>query len=231
VSPHLQAKLLHVLQDGSYTRLGGTKSIRVDARIIAATNINIREAIAAGKFREDLYFRLNVISIDLPALRDRRQDIPELCSHFIAKYRERYNSDVRQLPAELSECFLQYDWPGNIRQLENFIKRFLVLPDHHSLLAEFVTPAAIAVDLPPVVPKALSLMEIGAKAASSAEEALVRRVLKETRGNRKQAAKRMNVSYKALLNKLKRWGPPAVASELILQSSPDSKAPMRPQML
>jgi two-component system, NtrC family, response regulator AtoC len=206
MSPHLQAKLLHVLQDGTYSRLGGTKSIRVDARIIAATNIKISDAIAAGKFREDLYFRLNVISIELPALRDRREDIPVLCSHFIAKYRERYKSEVRELPAELLECFLRYDWPGNIRQLENFIKRFLVLPDHHSLMAEFVTTPAAAKDVLSAVPaQPLSLLDIGTRAASRAEEALVRRVLEETRGNRKQAAKRMNICYKALLNKLKRW--------------------------
>jgi two-component system response regulator AtoC len=232
ISPCLQAKLLHALQDGTYSRLGGTKSIRVDTRIIAATNINMGEAIAAGKFREDLYFRLNVISMDLPALRDRREDIPLLCSHFIAKHRERYKSNVRELPAALSECFLRYDWPGNIRQLENFIKRFLVLPDHHSLLAEFMTPEAISVDVPPHVPsKPLSLIDIGAMAASSAEEELVRRVLQETHGNRKQAAKRMNICYKALLNKLKRWESRAVPAKLTFRPNAVSSAPMKPQML
>src|SRR5437773_416358 len=92
MSPLLQAKLLHVLQDGTFSRLGGRKTIRVDSRIIAATNINIEEAVAKGQFREDLYFRLNVIRVDLPPLRDRREDIPALCGYFIAKYRERYNS-------------------------------------------------------------------------------------------------------------------------------------------
>jgi transcriptional regulator with PAS, ATPase and Fis domain len=215
MSPHLQAKLLHVLQDGKYSRLGGTKAAHTNARIIAATNINIRQAIAAGKFREDLYFRLNVVSIDLPALRDRREDIPSLCDYFIKKYRTQYNSKAERLPAELLSCFLEYDWPGNIRQLENFIKRFLVLPEHHFLLAEFdkqefaattaVTPKPAA-NAPP-----MSLLEVGAKAAERAEEALVRRILEETHGNRKQAAKRMNICYKALLNKLKRWAPAANA--------------------
>jgi two-component system response regulator AtoC len=133
MSPLLQAKLLHVLQDGSLSRLGGIKTIRVDARIVAATNINIEEAVRKGQFREDLYFRLNVIRIDLPPLRERPEDIPALCEYFIAKFRERYKSDVRELPPELLNAFLAYDWPGNVRQLENSIRRFLVLPYHHAL--------------------------------------------------------------------------------------------------
>ncbi len=215
MSPHLQAKLLHVLQDGTFMRLGGRKTIKVDARIIASTNIKIEEAIASGKFREDLYFRLNVISIDLPPLRERREDIPGLCSHFIQKYRTRYNSEVHELPAQLLESFVQYDWPGNVRQLENFIKRFLVLPDQHSLLTEFDRPAP-SIETPDVVVTKdhASLLAVGAKAADEAEQELVRRVLEETRGNRKQAARRMNVCYKSLLNKLKRWNTPVTESDL-----------------
>ena len=209
MSPHLQAKLLHVLQDGSYTRLGGTKPVRIDARIIASTNIDIGKAIANGAFRKDLYFRLNVVSIDLPSLRERREDIAPLCDYFITKYRNQYNSQAQGLPAELLNCFIRYEWPGNIRQLENFIKRFLVLPDHHFLLAEFAESTGVPMDVKPAVSaKPLSLIEVGAKAAASAEEALVRRVLEETHGNRKQAARRMNICYKALLNKLKRWEQP-----------------------
>jgi two-component system response regulator AtoC len=207
MSPLLQAKLLHVLQDGSFSRLGGRKPIRVDARIIAATNINIEEAVKKGEFREDLYFRLNVIRIDLPPLRERREDIPALCNYFISKFRERYKRDVRELPAELLNAFVGYPWPGNIRQLENCIKRFLVLPDHHALLAELNshTVSAEPVDSVVVVDQPMSLLDVGTTAAERAEQQLVRHVLEETRGNRKLAARKMNVSYKALLNKLKRW--------------------------
>src|SRR5579883_894076 len=127
MSPLLQAKLLHVLQDGTFFRLGGRKTVQVDARIIAATNIDIEKAVSEGKFREDLYFRLNVIRIDLPPLRARTEDIPELCRFFIEKYREQYNSSVRELPPDLLDRFVHYGWPGNIRQLENCIRRFLVL--------------------------------------------------------------------------------------------------------
>ena len=208
MSPHLQSKLLHVLQDGVFTRLGGTKSVRVDARIIATTNVKMAEAIAEGKFREDLYFRLNVITLDVPPLRERREDIPALCDHFMAKYRDRYRSD-RDIPAELLNHFTQHDWPGNIRQLENCIKQFLVLPDHHSLLAEldsYKRPLdAVEQSDTSVAPQSFSLLDVGAAAGDRAERDLVRRVLEETKGNRKQAARRMNICYKALLNKMKRW--------------------------
>ncbi|PYS28351.1 MAG: sigma-54-dependent Fis family transcriptional regulator [Acidobacteria bacterium] len=208
MSPLLQAKLLHVLQDGTFSRLGGRKTTRVDARVIAATNINIEEAVAKGKFREDLYFRLNVIRVDLPPLRERREDIPELCNHFIEKYREQYKSQSRELPAELMSRFVQYQWPGNIRELENFIKRFLVLPNHESFLTDFNVSGIAAVEEKVVVatPPGASLLAVSAAAADRAERELVRRVLGETRGNRKQAALKMNICYKALLNKLKRWG-------------------------
>jgi two-component system response regulator AtoC len=204
MSPLLQAKLLHVLQDGTFSRLGGRKTIRVDARIIAATNINIEEAVAKGKFRQDLYFRLNVIRVDLPPLRERREDIPALCNYFVRKH-ERYNSQSRELPSDLMRRFVQHDWPGNVRELENFIKRFLVLPEHDSLLTEFNTPA-VAVEANNIVAlPGSSLLDVSAAAADRAERELVRRVLEETRGNRKQAALKMNICYKALLNKLKRW--------------------------
>ncbi|HYR85880.1 MAG TPA: sigma-54 dependent transcriptional regulator [Terriglobia bacterium] len=212
MSPLLQAKLLHVLQDGTFSRLGGRKTLRVDTRIIAATNINIEEAVAKGKFREDLYFRLNVIRVDLPPLRERREDIPELCNYFLEKYHEQYKSQSRELPPELMRRFVQYHWPGNIRELENFIKRFLVLPSHDSLSTEFNVPAGAAAVEKIVVPaESTSLLHVAAAAAERAERELVSRVLEETRGNRKQAALKMNICYKALLNKLKRWSETAEA--------------------
>jgi transcriptional regulator with PAS, ATPase and Fis domain len=177
----------------------------VDARIIAATNINIEKAVAEGKFREDLYFRLNVIRVDLPPLRERREDIPALCNHFVKMYRERYKSEVRELPADLMTRFVNHDWPGNVREVENCIKRFLVLPNHHSLLAGMDRPVDVAVTNPPAETGPAGLLDIASAAADRAQRELVGRVLQETHGNRKQAAKRMNICYKALLNKLKRW--------------------------
>jgi two-component system response regulator AtoC len=208
MTPHLQAKLLHVLQDSEYTRLGAKRTIRVDARVLASTNINLEEHVASAKFREDLYFRLNVIRIDIPPLRERREDIPVLCNYFLCRYRDRYKSSVEEITPSLMDSFLRYEWPGNVRQLENAIKRYLILPDMNGNLSE-LNDQATSSSTAPVVAKPkednMSLKDVGSRAAEQAEKELVLRVLEETSWNRKQAARRLNICYKALLNKLKRW--------------------------
>jgi two-component system, NtrC family, response regulator AtoC len=206
MTPHLQAKLLHVLQDSEYSRLGGKKTVRVDARVLASTNVNLEETVANGKFREDLYFRLNVIRVDIPPLRERREDIPILCNYFLCKYRDRYKSTVEEILPSLMDSFLRYDWPGNVRQLENAIKRYLILPDMNMNLSELKEQSGNATTVP-VKPKEdnMSLKDVATRAAEHAEKELVLRVLEETSWNRKQAARRLNICYKALLNKLKRW--------------------------
>src|SRR5215470_3329059 len=209
MTPHLQAKLLHVLQDSEYMRLGGKRTVRVDARVLASTNINLEENVANGKFREDLYFRLNVIRVDIPPLRDRREDIPVLCNYFLSRYRDRYKSTVDEISPVLMDSFLRYDWPGNVRQLENAVKRYLILPDMNMNLSELKeqSQSGTAAVATPIKPKedSMSLKDVGTRAAESAEKELVLRVLEETSWNRKQAARRLNICYKALLNKLKRW--------------------------
>jgi len=208
MTPHLQAKLLHVLQDSEYTRLGAKRTIRVDARVLASTNINLEENVASGKFREDLYFRLNVIRIDIPPLRERREDIPVLCNYFLCRYRERYKSSVEEITPSLMDSFLRYDWPGNVRQLENAVKRYLILPDMNVNLSELKDQTSSSATAPVAAkPKEdnMSLKDVGTRAAEQAERELVLRVLEETSWNRKQAARRLNICYKALLNKLKRW--------------------------
>src|SRR6266436_8960645 len=122
MSPALQAKLLHVLQDGEFSRLGGNKQLRVDARVIASTNRRLEEAVARGEFRDDLYFRLNVIRIKVPPLRERKQELPILSNHFARKHRDQYGSRVQHIPPEVLQKFMDYDWPGNVRELENVIK-------------------------------------------------------------------------------------------------------------
>ncbi|HYR88863.1 MAG TPA: sigma-54 dependent transcriptional regulator [Terriglobia bacterium] len=202
MSSHLQAKLLHVLQDAEFSRLGGKKPVRVNVRVLAATNKKLKEAVLKGEFRNDLYFRLNVIKFEVPPLRERREDIPLLCTHFVEKYRERYQSPVQQFPKEMIEAFLRYDWPGNVRQLENVVKRYLILPD-----------ADIASELKggnqeqatPVHTGNVSLKEVAGHAAEMAEKEVVLRVLEETGWNRKESARRLKISYKALRNKLKKW--------------------------
>jgi two-component system, NtrC family, response regulator AtoC len=137
----LQAKLLQALQDGEFSRLGGKADVHVDVRVITATNCDLEAAVAGGKFREDLYFRLNVVTIMIPPLRDRREEIPMLTDHFIKKYSVQYNKPFQGISSELSRMFLEYEWPGNVRQVENLIKRMVVLGSEAPIINELRQPA------------------------------------------------------------------------------------------
>ena len=141
MSPPLQAKLLQVLQDGEFSRLGGKHDVQVDVRVITATNRDLETAVAEGNFREDLYFRLNVVTITTPPLRDRREEIPVLTDHFLKKYSVQYNKPTSGVSAELARQFMDYEWPGNVRQLENMIKRMVVLGSESSIIQELQQPS------------------------------------------------------------------------------------------
>jgi two-component system response regulator AtoC len=136
MKPALQAKLLHVLQDAEFTKLGSNKRIQVDVRIVAATNRDLEKMMLAGEFREDLYYRLKVIELTVPALSERRDEVPTLTDFFVARYSRKYNRPARPISEELRQLFLQYDWPGNIRELENMIKRVVILQDEHLVVRE-----------------------------------------------------------------------------------------------
>jgi len=220
MSPHLQAKLLHVLQDGEFSRLGGNRHFRADARVLASTNRKLEEAVATGQFRDDLYFRLNVIRIKIPPLRERKQEIEFLSNCFVRKYREKFGSDVQELPPEFLRTLVQYDWPGNVRQLENAIKRYLIMPELGLETEQFglrtepkasSTPLESVAAVSPALSKTSSaaefssLKEVGDVAAERAQREVVLRMLEETNWNRKLAARRLNICYKALLNKIKKW--------------------------
>jgi two-component system, NtrC family, response regulator AtoC len=140
----LQAKLLQVLQDGEFSRLGGKHDVRVDVRLIAATNRNVEQAVAEGLFREDLFFRLNVVAITLPPLRERREDIPLLADYFLKKYSVQYNKPYAELSPDVTELFSQHDWPGNIRELENLIKRATVLGANATIRKELAQAASLS---------------------------------------------------------------------------------------
>ncbi|MEB2345969.1 MAG: sigma-54 dependent transcriptional regulator [Deltaproteobacteria bacterium] len=218
--PALQAKLLQVLQDGEFSRLGGESDVRVDTRVIAATNRNLESAVADGSFREDLFYRLNVVTVQLPALRDRRDAIPLLTEHFLAMYNQQYGKDLKQLRPRTVEMFHGYHWPGNVRELENMVKRMVVLGTDATVLEEIThrmasaTPenggegpldlGALGVDLDDA--KSLDLKAIAKRAAQMAEKRVIERVLDQTRWNRKEAAERLQISYKALLYKMKENG-------------------------
>jgi two-component system response regulator AtoC len=205
MSPLLQAKLLHVLQDGEYTRLGGTRTLTSEARVLAATNKQLHTLVTKGNFREDLYFRLNVITIEVPSLRERPEDILALCERFVEKYAAKYKSPVKKLPQELLAAFMRHSWPGNVRQLENVVRRFLILPDLQEALAELEDAKAPLTQSKPDASASTSLKQLAGDAADKAAKELVFNTLNEVNWNRKEAARRLNICYKSLLNKLHRW--------------------------
>ena len=156
LKPALQAKLLHVLQDAEFTKLGSNKRINVDVRVVAATNRDLEKMMLSGDFREDLYYRLKVIELTVPALRERRDEVPTLTDFFVARYSRKYNRPLRPISEPLRQMFLQYDWPGNIRELENMIKRVVILQDEHLVVREIERnmqrPAVVAVGAPSHAP-------------------------------------------------------------------------------
>jgi two-component system response regulator AtoC len=221
MAPGLQAKLLQVLQDGEFSRLGGESDVKVDTRIIAATNRNLEEAVRSGEFREDLYYRLNVVMVPLPPLRDRIDAVPLLTEHFISMYGEQYGKEVRPLSPETMNVMMAYSWPGNVRELENMIKRMVVLGSEQTVLKEIQRQdSAVAVARAPEEPsldlgslgadmsgsEGFDLKAISKRAARVAEKKVIERVLAQTRWNRKEAAQRLQISYKALLYKMKENG-------------------------
>jgi len=208
--PALQAKLLHVLQDGEFSRVGGRHNIRVDVRVICATNRDLAREVAANRFREDLFYRLNVINIFVPPLRERREEIPALVGYFVHRYSRLFNFPEREVTPEILHAFMQYSWPGNIRELENFIKRMIVLQDFTLPRTLTTTPsvtasAAVAAE-PFAATKGLSLKEISRRAVLEAEREVIGRALEQCRWNRVKTAKMLKISYRALLYKIKDMG-------------------------
>ena len=201
MTPHLQAKLLHVLQDGEFSRLGSKRSMKVDVRILAATNRNLNKALAEGEFRSDLYFRLNVIQLQIPPLRQRREDIPLLANHFLKKYRECYASPRHTFPKGLIEEFIEHEWPGNVRELENVVKRYLILGDIDLPFTRDTAENGLTASA-----NVFHLRTLGMRAADQAEREIALRVLDQTGWNQKECAKRLHISYKAFRNRFKRWG-------------------------
>jgi two-component system response regulator AtoC len=201
----LQVKLLRVLQESVVRPLGGNKDLQVDVRVVAASVRELAREVAAGRFREDLFYRLNVLQIVVPPLRERVEDISLLIDHFIAKNNERLGTRIRGIDPRTKKILLDYGWPGNVRELENLIERAVVLAEHDMLLPE---------DLPDrlqqpadELAQVLSSGELSIKKASRAIEAtLIRKALEKTRGNRTAAARLLEISHRALLYKIKDYG-------------------------
>jgi two-component system response regulator AtoC len=197
---------MHVLQDGQFSRVGGRSTIKVDVRVLAATNQDLEGAVATGQFREDLFYRLNVIQIAVPPLRERPEEIPLLADYFLQRYSTLFGRDRITLPAETEQRLLRHRFPGNVRELENVIKRIVVLGDPDLRKSSLpATPSRAAHDkiAAPAWAGPRSLKDISRSAAHVAEREAIREVLEQTQWNRFQAAKLLGVSYRALLYKIK----------------------------
>jgi len=208
MSPHLQAKLLHVLQDGQYSRLGARAVVNVDVRVVAATNMDVKEAMRSGRFREDLYYRLNVLSIHIPPLRERTTEIPLLFRHFLVKYSEKYQKFAPEPSKHLMEAALRYPWPGNLRELENFVKRYVILEDDEGSFRELLemTGQQRAVPREEVAPpKEQGLKALVRSLKDEAEMEAIADALDKTNWCRKDAARMLGISYKALLYKMRQF--------------------------
>lgn len=210
ISPTLQAKLLHVLQDKTVCRLGGNTPVKVDARVIAATNVDIHEALESGALRQDLYYRLNAFVLRIPPLRSRAEEIPVLLEHFIARFARLCGCPVVPPSQRLVAACLEYSWPGNIRELESFTQRFLIQGDEERSIQELegagkVTMGAAGVNSSLGEATSTNLKKLTRKVKSNAEKPAIEKVLQETRFNRKAAARQLQISYKGLLRKLREY--------------------------
>jgi DNA-binding NtrC family response regulator len=197
----LQAKLLHVLQDRRYTPVGRCDFVDVDARVIAATNQDLEDAMTRGEFRPDLYYRLDVVEIHVPPLRERPDEIPALAADFLARFNAQYRRQKQIAPSALARL-TRYSWPGNVRELENAIRRFVVLDREH--VVDEPVGAAPSVMAPPS--GVVGLREIARRGAQDAECRALRDVLEAVGWNRAEAARILKVSYKTLLNKISQFG-------------------------
>ena len=214
MSPGLQAKLLHVLQEGTFSRLGSNEEMAVDVRVVCATHRPLLEMVADRTFREDLYFRLNVVGVEVPPLRQRAEEIPVFTEAFLRRYAAEYEKPVPQLSDRLLSALEAYEYPGNVRELENLIKRLVVLESEESILSDLEgtrrqgRAGAFEAVLAEVESTAgdLPLREVGRRVAIQAERETIGLALDKTRWNRKQAARMLGVSYKTLLQKIRDCG-------------------------
>ncbi len=228
LAPAVQAKLLQVLQDGQFSRIGAQEDKRVDVRFIFATNRDLEEEILAGTFREDLFYRINVVNLILPPLRERLEDIPVLMDFFLRKHNEKFNCRAKPLSQPALQRLQEYHWPGNIRQLENLMKRYVVLGSEDTVLAELNErePDIFKFTVPPNTE--VSLKQITRQAVRQVERKVILKIVEANGWNRKRAAKLLNISYRALLYKLKEVGVPAehrrAPSKASLKQKPPAEA-------
>jgi len=207
LSPALQVKLLRVVQERTFRRIGGAEDIKVDVRIISATNKNLLEKVKKGEFREDLYYRLNVIPIFIPPLRERREDIPLLISSFIEKYAQLFGKEIRNISSYAMELLMNYDFPGNIRELQNIIERGVAMESSNIILPESLT---LSCDASGAVSKFdVEITDKGINLATElekVEKVIIEKALQKTKGSKKKAAELLNVTFDSLRYRIEKLG-------------------------
>jgi len=205
----LQAKLLQLLQDGQFCRIGAQEDKKVEVRVVCATNRNLESEIEAGTFRQDLYYRINVVNLHMPALRERRGDIEDLAIYFLEYYNRKYNCRAKTLSNEVMGVLQKYHWPGNIRELENLIKRYVILGHEEVITNDLVArePDFFNPDISFDGP--ISLKKLTRQAVRELERKVILKVLQQHHWNRKQAARTLSISYRALLYKIRDAGLPS----------------------
>ena len=206
----LQSKLLQVLQDGQFCRIGAQEDKKVEVRMVCATNRHLEHEVEVGRFRQDLFYRINVVNIQMPALRERSADIPALVQYFLDLYNEKYNSRARPLSAPLMQQLQRYHWPGNIRELENLIRRYAILGNEEAITSELVDRKQEMYDDDIQVDGPISLKKVTRQAVLELERKIILKVLQANHWNRKRAARALSISYRALLYKIRDVGLPAV---------------------
>ena len=203
MAPATQAKILRVLQEREFEPVGSSQTIKVDTRIIAATNKNLEEEIKAGRFREDLYYRINVVTLVVPPMRERREDIPLLADFFLKQYAEKNNRPIKGFTPRAVDLLMRYDWPGNVRELENVVERAVIMAR-----GDMITP----LEFPDVLQdldeeaKASPLALTAGRSLKEVEKVMILRTLEETGGNRTHAARSLGISRRTLQLKLKEYG-------------------------
>jgi two-component system, NtrC family, response regulator AtoC len=204
-----QAKLLQVLQDARFSRIGGQEDTRVNVRFVFATNLDLTAEMGSGNFREDLFYRINVVNLQLPPLRERIEDVPALCQYFIARHNASFGCSAGPLSEDCIRNLQEYHWPGNIRQLENLTKRYVILGSEEAILSELRDRETDIFDF--IIPPQgeVSLKQITSRAVRQVERKVILKMVEASNWNRKRAAKRLNISYRALLYKLKEVGVPS----------------------
>jgi two-component system, NtrC family, response regulator AtoC len=204
----LQSKLLQLLQDGQFCRIGAQADKKVEVRVVCATNRKLEEEIENGNFRQDLYYRINVVNLFMPPLRERRSDIGGLVNYFLEYYNRKYNCKARPLSSELMEVLQKYHWPGNIRELENLVKRYVILGSEEVIGSDLQPRENDFIASDTNLDGPISLKKLTRQATRALERKIILKVLHNHHWNRKQAAKTLNISYRALLYKIRDAGLP-----------------------